>query len=85
MKNKKKYMLQKMKKVFYVPNKRHKQVISYTPTTLTDNMYMLVRDVVNQKRPVLVRSSRIVVFESNLLVNSVELVETASAMAGLFD
>ena len=48
-------------------------------------MYMLVRDVVNQKRPVLVRSSRIVVFESNLLVNSVELLETASAMAGSFD
>ena len=41
-------------KVFFVANKRHVQVFNYTllPTTLVDNIYLLVRDMVNQMRPV---------------------------------
>ena len=47
-----------MKKVFFAPNKRHLQVFSDTfLPRLGGNIYLLVRDVVNQMRPVLVRSS----------------------------
>ena len=47
----------------FVQNKRYIQVFSYTllPTTLVDNIYLLLRDEVNQIRPVLIRSSPILV------------------------
>ena len=58
-KNKKKYVMEDEDGVF-VPYKRHIQAFSYTllPTTLVDNIYLLVHDVVNQMLPAQVRSSR---------------------------
>ena len=54
------YVIEDHEGVFGAPNKKHKQVFSYTllPTTLVDNIYLLVRDVVNPMRAMQVRSNR---------------------------